>query len=175
MFQCAQSTATVVGLGATGLSLARFLSRRGAVVTAVDSEESPAALVQYRSEFPAAKFVTMDFARDRLPASDLIALSPGVPRASFTVRSAIEAGTPVVGDIELFAREVPDGARVFAVTGSNGKTTTTALSGELARTVDGGARVAGNIGIPILDALAEAPDCRTLVLELSSFQLESTV
>ena len=175
MFQCAQSTATVVGLGATGLSLARFLSRRGAVVTAVDSEESPAALVQYRSEFPAAKFVTMDFARDRLPASDLIALSPGVPRASFTVRSAIEAGTPVVGDIELFAREVPDGARVFAVTGSNGKTTTTALSGELARTVDGGARVAGNIGIPILDALAEAPDCRTWVLELSSFQLESTV
>ena len=174
MFQCAQSTATVVGLGATGLSLARFLSLRGAVVTAVDSDESPAALAQYRSEFPAARFVTMDFARDSLPVSDLVALSPGVPRASHAVRGAIEGGTAVVGDIELFAREVSDDARVFAVTGSNGKTTTTALAGELARTVDSEARVAGNIGIPILDAFAEAPRCRTWVLELSSFQLEST-
>jgi len=174
LFQCAQSRATVVGLGATGLSLARFLSRRGAIVTAVDSDESPAALAQYQSELPAAKFVTMNFASDALPASDFVALSPGVPRASPAVRAAIGAGVPVLGDIELFAREVAGDARVFAVTGSNGKTTTTALAGELARTVDPGARVAGNIGIPILDALADDADCKTWVLELSSFQLEST-
>ncbi len=174
MFLCAQSRATVVGLGATGLSLARFLSRRGAVVTAVDASESPAALAQYRSEFPTAQFTAMDFERDALPVSDLVALSPGVPRAARAVHEAIKSGLPVVGDIELFAREVPADARVFAVTGSNGKTTTTALAGELARTVDSRARVAGNIGIPILDALADDADCRTWVLELSSFQLEST-
>lgn len=164
----------MVGLGATGLSLARFLSRRGAHVTAVDSEASPAALTQYRAELPDAKFQVMDFQRDSLPASDLVALSPGVPRAAAAIRNAIKASVPVVGDIELFAREIAADARVFAVTGSNGKTTTTALAGELARTVDPGTRVAGNIGIPILDALADARDCRTWVLELSSFQLEST-
>jgi len=170
----AQSRTTVVGLGATGLSLARYLSARGAIVAAVDSEASPAALPQFRRELPAARFSALDLVRDTLPSSDLVVLSPGVPRASPAVRAAIEHGIPVIGDIEIFAREVPADARVFAVTGSNGKTTTTALAGELARTVDAGAQVVGNIGVPILDALQAAPDARTWVLELSSFQLEST-
>lgn len=174
MFQCANSRATVVGLGATGLSLARFLHRRGAVVTAVDASDAPAALTQLRQEMPDVQFQRCDLARDRLPAADFIALSPGVPRAGAAVQAALANGTPVWGDIELFAREVAADARVFAVTGSNGKTTTTALAGELARTVDAAATVAGNIGVPILDALAAAPTCRTWVLELSSFQLEST-
>lgn len=174
MFQCAQSKATVVGLGATGLSLVRFLKTRGAEVTVVDGSASPAGLAQLHLEFPDVRFAATDVSRDTLPACDFIALSPGVPRASHAIDTALKNNVPVLGDIELFAREVPATADVFAITGSNGKTTTTALAGELAKCTRPDARAAGNIGVPMLDALAETPDCSAWVLELSSFQLEST-
>ena len=174
MFHCENARATVVGLGATGLSLVRFLRKRGAVVTVVDGNEAPAALEQLRHEFPEIAFRSLDLTREALPASDFIALSPGVPRASTSIANALVSGTSIYGDIELFAREVSQIASVFAVTGSNGKTTTTALAGELAKRARSDARTAGNIGIPILDALSETPTCSTWVLELSSFQLEST-
>ncbi len=174
MFHCENAKATVVGLGATGLSLVRFLRKRGAVVTVVDGNEAPSALEQLQRDFPEVTFRSVNMARDVLPASDFIALSPGVPRASTSVAQALASGTPAYGDIELFAREVSPDASVFAVTGSNGKTTTTALAGQLATRARSDARVAGNIGVPILDALAETPTCSTWVLELSSFQLEST-
>ena len=174
MFQCSNAKATVVGLGATGLSLARFLHKRGAQVTVVDSGTAPTGLAQLQAECPDVAFQTIDLARDALPASDFVALSPGVPRATHAMQVAINSGTPVMGDVELFAREVPATARVIAVSGSNGKTTTTALAGELVRTVRSDVRVAGNIGVPILDALDESPNCSSWVLELSSFQLEST-
>jgi UDP-N-acetylmuramoylalanine--D-glutamate ligase len=164
----------VVGLGATGLSLVRFLHARGAEVTVVDGSNAPAGLAQLQSEFPQVKFDSVDVSRDSLPAADFIALSPGVPRASFAIHDAVRHGVPVLGDIELFARDVPSTVTVFAITGSNGKTTTTALAGELAKCAKPDARAAGNIGVPILDALAETPNCSTWVLELSSFQLEST-
>ncbi len=174
MFHCENAKATVVGLGATGLSLVRFLRKRGATVTVVDGDDAPAALEQLQREFPEVAFRSLDLARDTLPASDFIAISPGVPRTSVSIARALTSGTPIYGDIELFAREVSSDALVFAVTGSNGKTTTTALAGELAKRARSDARAAGNIGIPILDALAETPTCLTWVLELSSFQLEST-
>ena len=174
MFHCANAKATVVGLGATGLSLVRFLRMRGAVVTVIDGNEAPAALAQLQRKFPEVVFQSLDLTRAALPASDFIALSPGVPRGSMAIANALALGTPVYGDIELFAREVSRDASVFAVTGSNGKTTTTALAGELAKCARSDARAAGNIGIPILDALAATPTCSTWVLELSSFQLEST-
>ena len=174
MFHCAQSKATVVGLGSTGLSLVRFLHARGADVTVVDGSVAPAGLAQLHHEFPQVRFKSLDVTTDTLPASDLVALSPGVPRASFAISHAFTHGVPVLGDIELFAREVPASTSVFAITGSNGKTTATALASELAKCVKPDARAAGNIGVPILDALAETPVCSTWVLELSSFQLEST-
>lgn len=174
MFHCTNAKATVVGLGATGLSLVRFLRKGGATVSVVDSNEAPSALEQLKREFPDVEFRSLDLARDLLPVSDFIALSPGVPRASPAIARALGSGIPVFGDIELFAREVSPNASVFAVTGSNGKTTTTALAGELAKRARSDARTAGNIGVPILDALAEAPTCSIWVLELSSFQLEST-
>ena len=174
MFQCSNAKATVVGLGATGLSLARFLHKRGAQVTVVDSGTAPTGLAQLQAECPDVAFQTIDLARDAMPASDFVALSPGVPRATHALQVAIDSGTPVMGDVELFAREVSATARVIAVSGSNGKTTTTALAGELVRTVRSDVRVAGNIGVPILDALDESPNCSSWVLELSSFQLEST-
>ena len=175
MFHCENAKATVVGLGATGLSLVRFLRNRGVTVSVVDGNKAPAALEQLQREFPEVAFRSLDLARDALPVSDFIALSPGVPHASTSIAQASAFGTPIFGDIELFAREVSANASVFAVTGSNGKTTTTALAGELAKRARSDARTAGNIGIPILDALAETPTCSTWVLELSSFQLESTV
>ena len=153
MFHCAQSKATVVGLGSTGLSLVRFLHARGADVTVVDGSLAPAGLAQLHHEFPQVRFKSLDVTTDTLPASDLVALSPGVPRASFAISHAFTHGVPVLGDIELFAREVPASTSVFAVTGSNGKSTATALAGELAKCVKADARAAGNIGVPILDAL----------------------
>lgn len=163
-----------MGLGATGLSLVRFLTKRGARVCVVDGNPLASGREQLHREFPQVSFSTVDIARDVLPVSDFVALSPGVPRSSHAIATCIEAGHLVMGDIELFAREIEDSADVFAVTGSNGKTTTTALAGELAKCTRADTRVAGNIGIPILDALSETPDCSTWVLELSSFQLEST-
>jgi UDP-N-acetylmuramoylalanine--D-glutamate ligase len=164
----------VVGLGATGLSLVRHLHARGATVTVFDGSATPTAEAQIHQSFPSITVKRHDVARDPLPPCDLIALSPGVPRASFALDQAIKAGIEVVGDIELFARSVSSAARVFAVTGSNGKTTTTAIAGAIAKRVDAEAVVAGNIGLPILDALAAQPTSHTWVLELSSFQLEST-
>jgi UDP-N-acetylmuramoylalanine--D-glutamate ligase len=174
VFHCSNAKATVVGLGATGLSLVRFLHKRGATVTVVDGNRAPASLEQLRREFPDVAFKSLDLTHDVLPTSDFVALSPGVPRASMSIARALASGAPTYGDIELFAREVSTKASVFAVTGSNGKTTTTALAGELAKRARLDARTAGNIGVPILDALAETPTCSTWVLELSSFQLEST-
>ncbi|TAG02164.1 MAG: UDP-N-acetylmuramoyl-L-alanine--D-glutamate ligase [Betaproteobacteria bacterium] len=164
----------VVGLGATGLSLVRHLHARGAAITVFDGSATPAAEAQIRQSFPSVAVKRHDVARDPLPPCDLIALSPGVPRSSFALDRAIKAGIEVVGDIELFARSVSSAARVFAVTGSNGKTTTTSIAGAMAKRVDADTVVAGNIGLPILDALAAQPTSRTWVLELSSFQLEST-
>lgn len=174
MFVCSHAKAVVVGLGATGLSLVRFLNKRGAQVCVVDGNPSATGREQLHREFPHVDFKALDVAHDVLPASDFVALSPGVPRSSHAIARSLEAGHLVLGDIELFAREVSGKTDIFAITGSNGKTTTTALAGELAKRARADARVAGNIGIPILDALDETPDCSTWILELSSFQLEST-
>lgn len=162
---------SVLGLGATGRSLVRFLHARGARVSVHDEGDRST-----RDGLPEdVPLIRCDGMRDRLPgAIDWVALSPGFPRARPIVEQALASGRPVLGDVEIFARHLPSEAQVIAITGSNGKSTTTALAGELARLRDPGAQVAGNIGEPVLDALTRAPSTRTWVLELSSFQLEST-
>jgi UDP-N-acetylmuramoylalanine--D-glutamate ligase len=167
-------TVNVVGLGATGLSLVRFLHERGAALRVFDSNATASGREQLASEFPSLPFTQIDLARDTLPRADFIALSPGVPRASPAMTQAIDRGTKVVGDIELFAQENNANRSIFAITGSNGKTTTVSISGALAQEVDLTAKTAGNIGLPVLDAMRAYPQTRTWVLELSSFQLEST-
>ncbi len=171
--QFANQKVNVVGLGATGLSLVRYLHARGAVVSVFDSAENPSGIQQLHEEFPGTTLTRHDMNRDELPAANVIALSPGVPRASLAIRQALSAGVEVLSDIELFARATAGKSSVYAITGSNGKTTTTAIAGELAKTVDVDAVVAGNIGVPVLDALSARPEAKTWVLELSSFQLES--
>ncbi len=163
----------VIGLGQTGGSIVRHLAARGAELHLFDTRAE--ALQPWQGLAGVKRVQSVDLDGDRPPAEiDWWALSPGVPRAKPFIQQALASGREVIGDIELLARHLPAETRVFAITGSNGKTTTTALAGELARTVDPQAQVAGNIGEPVLDQLARHPEARTWVLELSSFQLEST-
>ncbi len=171
----------MLGLGATGLSMARWLSARGASVRVADTREAPPNAAQLQRELPAVELHTGAFRPESFAGVNLIAISPGVARTEALVRAAIDRGIEVVGDIELFARirdEFPNG-RVIAITGSNGKSTVTEMVGAMVRAAKIRTLVAGNIGVPILDAMADIaaginrrPD--VFVLELSSFQLDST-
>jgi UDP-N-acetylmuramoylalanine--D-glutamate ligase len=173
--------ALVLGLGASGMSMARWLNARGALVRVADSREAPPFASQLHSELPAIELHTGAFRPESFTGVDLIAVSPGVALAEPLVRAALDRGIDVVGDIELFARirdEFP-GNRVIAITGSNGKSTVTEMVGAMVRAAKIRTLIAGNIGLPILEALSEVdagtrrrPD--VFVLELSSFQLEST-
>jgi UDP-N-acetylmuramoylalanine--D-glutamate ligase len=167
-------TVNVVGLGATGLSLVRHLRERGAKLFVFDSNAEASGRQQLAAEFPSLPFAQINLECDVLPAADLVAISPGVPRSSAAISRAINQGTNVVGDIELFAQELEANKTIYAITGSNGKTTTASITGALAVEADPTAKTAGNIGLPVLDAVREYPQTRTWVLELSSFQLEST-
>jgi UDP-N-acetylmuramoylalanine--D-glutamate ligase len=173
--------ALVLGLGASGMSMARWLNARGAAVRVADSREAPPFAARLEKELPAIELHTGAFRAESFAGMDLIAVSPGVPLAEPLIRAAAERGIDVVGDIELFARireEFP-GNRVIAITGSNGKSTVTEMVGAMVRAAKIRTLIAGNIGLPILEALSEVdagtrrrPD--VFVLELSSFQLEST-
>lgn len=161
--------------------MARWLAARGALVRVADSRSTPPFAAQLQSELPAVEVHTGAFREENFAGVDLIAVSPGVPLSEPQIRAARERGIDIVGDIELFARireEFP-GNRVIAITGSNGKSTVTEMVGAMVRAAKVRTLVAGNIGVPILDALSEVESGRrrrpdVFVLELSSFQLEST-
>ncbi|MCW8825323.1 MAG: UDP-N-acetylmuramoyl-L-alanine--D-glutamate ligase [Gammaproteobacteria bacterium] len=158
----------VVGLGATGLSVARFLAKQGGRVVVADSRELPPNVEQLDSGFECH---FGKFNRDLFRGAELIVLSPGVAADEPTVQSAINAGVEVIGDIELFARHAK--SPVVGITGSNGKSTVTTLLGEMAREAGINVAVGGNIGTPALD-LITSPEPELYILELSSFQLEVT-
>jgi UDP-N-acetylmuramoylalanine--D-glutamate ligase len=181
----AGKNALVLGLGETGLSLARYLARRGARVRVADTRADPPGLAALAGAVPQADVVLGAFSDASFADAELIAISPGVPLATPQVRAAAARGVPVVGDIELFAQELrarasaaPARAQLLAVTGTNGKTTVTALVGAMCRRDSLATEVAGNIGPAVLDALMHCEDARrepeVWVLELSSFQLETT-
>lgn len=162
----------VVGLGRTGLSCARFLNRLGLEVAVTDDREAPPGLEEVRRDLPDVALYTGGFSAAALDRCDQLVVSPGVPLDDPFVLRGRERGLEIIGDIELFARCA--GAPVLAVTGSNGKSTVTALLGEMARAAGRQVKVGGNIGVPALDLLeGDAPDL--YVLELSSFQLEATM
>ncbi len=180
MFDLKGARVMVVGLGDTGLSMARWLQRCGADVRATDSRAAPPHAATLRSELPQIP-LALGVAPD-VSDVDIIAVSPGVDRRSGALAQAAAKGVPVVGDVELFAQALAargDAPPVIAITGSNGKSTVTALAGEICKTAGLRPVVAGNIGLPVLDALTEieegAPLPGAFVLELSSFQLESTI
>ena len=168
----------VIGLGATGQSVVRFLLRRGISPVVVDSREAPPALESFRREFPNVPVECGPLKKETLLAASEIIASPGIGVAEPAIAAAVAAEIPVIGDIELFARElaaVQSGPKVIAITGSNGKSTVTTLMGLMAEAAGLRVRVGGNIGVPVLDLLATDQTLPELfVLELSSFQLETT-
>jgi UDP-N-acetylmuramoylalanine--D-glutamate ligase len=173
--------AVVLGLGLTGMSLARWLHGRGANVTVADTRPAPPFADKLHAVLADVPIVTGAFTPALFAAADLIAISPGVPKSEPAVAAAVTRGVELVGDVELFARALPAQQKVIAITGSNGKTTVTAMTGALCRAAGLSTIVAGNIGLPVLDAIApldaqyggtQWPD--VFVIELSSFQLETT-
>jgi UDP-N-acetylmuramoylalanine--D-glutamate ligase len=163
----------VLGLGETGCSALRWLAKQGAVLSAADSRDNPPNLEDLLRRMPQVAFHTGKFKQEVLLKAELIVISPGVPLSDVAVQAAIQQGIPVVGDVELFAQYRSKIAKVIGITGSNGKTTVTTLVGEICKEAGLKTIVAGNIGLPVLDALQmETPDI--YVLELSSFQLETT-
>ena len=177
----------VLGLGDTGLSMARWLARRGASVRVADTRRAPPRAAALARELAQVPLAAGAFSEATLAGAELIAISPGIDRRSGPVARAVKRGVPVAGDVELFAQGLKEAAsrepsavrpKVVAITGSNGKSTVTAMVGEMGRAARRETVVAGNIGVPVLDVLtaieegAPAPDL--IVLELSSFQLEST-
>ena len=171
----------VLGLGESGLAMAKWLARQGANVRVADSRTAPPNVSALRAAVPNVEVVSGPFAEAAFAGIELIALSPGVPVREPLVQQAVARGVPVVSEIELFAwgvRELADGAKIVAITGSNGKTTTTALTAHLLNAAGLPAIACGNISPSALDALMGAIDTQQLpkvwVLELSSFQLETT-
>ena len=158
----------VLGLGDTGLSVVRWVEREGGKVRVADSRPSPPRAKDFRGELRTGAFLP-----ELLDGVDIVCISPGLALDQPIVRDAVAKSLPVLGDIELFAWH--NKAPVLAITGTNGKSTVTALAGHLLRTAGLDAEVAGNIGPPVLDALMKRPQPPAAwVLELSSYQLETT-
>jgi len=168
----AQGKTIIVGLGKSGLSCARFLVSQAVDVMVVDSRANPPAEQQLRNELAGVETRLGSFDTELFEQAKMLVVSPGVSLLAPEIAAAIDAGVEVVGDVELFARHAQ--APVIAITGSNGKSTVTTMVGEMAKAAGKDVRVGGNIGTPALDLLQKnEPDL--YVLELSSFQLETTV
>ena len=163
--------AVIVGLGKTGLSCFRYLFNQGLNLAITDSRESPPELEKLNAEFNDVTTYLGEISKKVLLASDQIIVSPGISLNNEGIQSAIEENIPVIGDIELFSQKAL--APIIAISGSNGKSTVTTIVKEMARQAGLNTYMGGNIGTPVLDLLNDKkPDL--YVLELSSFQLETT-
>ncbi|MBP9800448.1 MAG: UDP-N-acetylmuramoyl-L-alanine--D-glutamate ligase [Sterolibacterium sp.] len=172
----------ILGLGESGLAMARWCARQGARLRVADTRATPPGLAQLQATLPAAEFVSGAFDKALLSGIDLLAISPGLSAGQMVVFEACARGIRVAGEIELFAEALRDlGVRerckVIAITGTNGKTTTTALTAHLCAAAGRDVALGGNISPAALDALMARLDAGQLpeiwVLELSSFQLET--
>ena len=161
----------IVGLGKSGLSVARYLVRKGVAFAVADTREQPPGLPELEALVPRCECRLGALDAAYLSRFTQVIVSPGVAVAEPAIVAARAAGAEILGDVELFAREVK--APVIAITGSNGKSTVTTLVGEMAKAAGRRVGVGGNLGTPALDLLAMG-DAELFVLELSSFQLETT-
>ncbi|MFT5235217.1 MAG: UDP-N-acetylmuramoylalanine--D-glutamate ligase [Shewanella sp.] len=163
----------VLGLGATGLSVVRYLCEQGITPLVMDSRHQPPGVDELNRLYPDVELFTGGFDCRYLVQASQIIISPGIAVDTPEIRAAIDMGIEVIGDVELFAKEIQDkDPCVIGITGSNGKSTVTCLVGEMAKAAGLNYAVGGNIGIPALDLLNEPKDL--YILELSSFQLETT-
>lgn len=166
--------ALVHGLGVSGLAAARLLRRSGRLVLGADRRDRAALELGALAHDPGFELLTAE--PTALPAGvDLVVASPGVPSNHPLLESARGRGVVVVGELELAYRAIvarDPTARFLAITGSNGKSTTTAMVGHLLASAGISSVVCGNIGTPLADCV-EGPDGRVFVVEVSSFQLET--
>jgi UDP-N-acetylmuramoylalanine--D-glutamate ligase len=180
--------ALVLGLGESGLAMAHWLARRGAALRVADTRPVPERLPALREQLPGTQFISGPFDATLLDGVDMVCVSPGLgPNKELAqiMPAAAAANIPVWGEIELFAQalqwlkeERAYAPKVIAITGTNGKTTVTSLTGQLCERAGLSVRVAGNISPAALDVLRDVLDNDALpqawVLELSSFQLHTT-
>lgn len=162
----------VVGLGVTGVALAQFLKKNGAIVTVTDI--SGKAALGSRLAAVREMDIRLELGCHRpetFVEADLIVLSPGVPHTLDVIESARAKGVPILGEIELASRFIRE--PIVAVTGTNGKTTTTALLGEMLKKSGLKVFVGGNIGTPLIAYLEEDQKADVIVAEISSFQLDT--
>ena len=163
----------VVGFGLSGVSVAKYMARQGAKVTVTDMKQktdlqaSVNACADLKIEYELGKHNNKTF-----HTAELIVVSPGVPLNIKPLEEARELNVPITGEIELAAAALKE--PLIAITGTNGKTTTTTLVGEMFKADDKGAFVGGNIGRPLLDYFNEGLKAEAIVAELSSFQLDLT-
>ena len=164
----------IVGLGQTGLSAAHFFSRQALEFCVVDNRENPPEYDSFKGLFPAAEVRFGPFVCDDFLAASEIMLSPGVALSTPEVSAASAAGVSIVSDIEWFARYVDPKRTVIAITGTNGKSTVATLVASMAQYSGLRVLAGGNLTPPALDLLKDESDIDLYVLELSSFQLETT-
>lgn len=168
-------TILIVGLSITGQSVLRYYQRKKqlASVIAFDDGLSGEQLLELEKRFPEVVFIEDEQALRNVNSLQLVVKSPGVPPTKSFLEEIRKRKIPIVGDVELFAREISQlgHAKIIAITGTNGKSTVTHLTGEFLKAAGFKVVVAGNIGLPVLDRLNELADY--WVLELSSFQLET--
>ena len=160
----------IVGLGKSGMSLVRFLANRGVSFAVADTRETPPELATLCRDFPQVEVRCGELDVEFLCRADELYVSPGLALATPALQQAAARGVKLSGDIELFARYAK--APIIAITGSNAKSTVTTLVGEMAAAAGKRVAVGGNLGTPALDLLND--DVELYVMELSSFQLETT-
>jgi UDP-N-acetylmuramoylalanine--D-glutamate ligase len=171
--ELAGKTVVVVGLARSGVAAAEFLAGRGARVVATDSK--PEGELAQEALTLRAKGVALEVGGHRLDTfrgADLVVVSPGVPWNAPELETARAAGVSVIGELELGYRCLQ--GTVAAVTGTKGKSTTTAALGAMLREAGGDVRVGGNIGAAVTGMIEGSTPSTTFVLEVSSFQLEAT-
>ena len=162
----------VVGLGLTGYSVAHYLLQHGYDCSVQDDRNQPPYLERLLKNHPGARVILQELTESMIQAADCLVVSPGISIRSPLLKKVAESGKRIIGDIELFAEAATK--PVLAITGSNGKSTVTSLLGEMIKADGKAVGVGGNIGLPALELLARDHELDFYVLELSSFQLETT-
>ncbi|MGZ8903768.1 MAG: UDP-N-acetylmuramoyl-L-alanine--D-glutamate ligase, partial [Methylobacter sp.] len=172
----------VVGLGKTGMSVARYLQNMGFKFAIIDSRDKPPLIDEFIEQMPDTPVFTGGFDDDAFKVATHLVVSPGLSLNEKVICKAIANGSKIVSDIDLFACSV--NAPIIAITGSNGKSTVTTMLGEMAQAAGKCVAVGGNLGVPALDLLftdlyhkgnvVHGNEADLYVLELSSFQLERT-
>ena len=160
----------IIGLGETGIACVQHFQDLQIPVVVMDSRDAPPKLAEFKTRYPNIPVYTGGFKEEVLRKAKTLIVSPGIPQDHPDIVKAISSNTEIIGDIEVFAKSIHE--PVVAITGSNGKSTVTTLVGEMAKKAGRSVGVGGNLGIPVLALLKQKPEF--YVLELSSFQLETT-